>query len=208
MTSLQTPAHQHLPVASPALLDKALAIAQVIGIACIAGFVLDMAVLALPLNLANLDWRLGMFQQLGDRSIILLFGAALLLIANLGASKLRRAIAFVALSLGVFCLLTGMLAVRDGVSAHRTALDRIDRQAIALQTQLEQARQEADLAPELATERMQQAEQQLQRQSEALQQQAKISVFKGSLSSVGNLLVSGMGLVVLGRLGARSGRRF
>lgn len=208
MTSLQPSAQRHPYIASSALPDKAAAIAQVIGIACIAGFIIDIAVLALPLDLRNLDWRLGMFQQIGDRSIILLFGTALLILANLSVSQLRKAIAFIALSIGVFFLLTAILAVRDGVSANKVTLENINRQASSLQAQLEEAQQQTNLAPELATERMQQAEQQLQRQSEALQQQAKISVLKGSISSVGNLLVSGIGLVFLGRLGARSGRSF
>ena len=53
------------------------AIARIVGFTCLFGFLADMIVLALPVG-AGAAWRANLLQQMGDRSIVLLMGLALL----------------------------------------------------------------------------------------------------------------------------------
>ncbi|MCY7391002.1 MAG: hypothetical protein LH647_05710, partial [Leptolyngbyaceae cyanobacterium CAN_BIN12] len=52
---------------------------QIVGLACLAGFMVDIFAITFPPNLGDLQWRIGFMQQISDRSIILLFGLALVM---------------------------------------------------------------------------------------------------------------------------------
>ncbi|NMF83056.1 hypothetical protein [Nodosilinea sp. P-1105] len=52
-------------------------IARIVDFTCLFGFLADMLALALPFG-AGAAWRATLLQQMGDRSIVLLMGLALL----------------------------------------------------------------------------------------------------------------------------------
>lgn len=182
-------------------------ILKIVGLVCCVGFLVDITILAFPLSLGNIEWRIGMLQQIGDRSIVLLLGSACLLFSSLNNRKMRKPIALLSLAVGVFFLLSSVVAIRDGSSFNKRAAEAITSQASAVQEQLDKAKADASLAPNVTPEQMQQAERELQLRADAMQKQAKLGTLKQSSSSVGNLLVTGFGLVALGRVGARSNRR-
>ena len=182
-------------------------ILKIVGLACWVGFLVDIAVIAFPLSFGNIEWRVGMLQQIGDRSILLLLGSACLIFANLNVRKLRKPITLISMAAGVFFLLSSIIAIRDGSAINKRASEAINSQASVVQEQLDKAKEDASLAPTVTPEQMKQAERELKIRTDALQKQAKLGTLKKSSSSVGNLLVTGFGLIALGRVGARSKRR-
>ena len=182
-------------------------ILKIVGLACCVGFLFDITVLAFPLSLGNIEWRIGMLQQIGDRSILLLLGSACLLFSSLNNRQVRKPIALLSLAVGVFFLLSSLVAIRDGSSFNKRTSEAITSQASAVQDQLDKAKADASLAPNVTQEQMKQAERELQLRSDAMQKQAQLGTLKKSSSSVGNLLITGLGLIGLGRVGGRSQRR-
>ncbi|NJN31232.1 MAG: hypothetical protein HC824_13000 [Synechococcales cyanobacterium RM1_1_8] len=120
---------------------------------------------------------------------------------------MRKPIALLSLAVGVFFLVSSIVAIRDGSSFNKKATEAITSQASAVQKQLDEAKADASLAPNVTPEQMQQAEQELQLRADAMQKQAKLGMLKKSSSSVGNLLITGFGLIALGRVGTHSQRR-
>lgn len=206
MTSVSSNTQSRSAVAS-AISGPGESILRIVGLACCVGFLVDITILAFPLSLGNIEWRIGMLQQIGDRSIILLFGSAFLLCSSLNNRQIRKPIALLSLAVGVFFLLSSLVAIRDGSKFNKQASEAITTQATAVQEQLDQAKADASLAPNVTPEQMQQAERELKLRADAMQKQAKLGTLKKSSSSVGNLLVTGVGLIGLGRVGAHSKRR-
>lgn len=206
MTSVSSSSHSR-PSTSGSISGPGESILRIVGLACCVGFLIDIAVLAFPLSFGNIEWRIGMLQQIGDRSIILLFGSACLLFSSLNTRQLRKPIALLSLAVGVFFLVSSIVAIRDGSSFNKKATEAITSQASAVQKQLDEAKADASLAPNVTPEQMQQAEQELQLRADAMQKQAKLGMLKKSSSSVGNLLITGFGLIALGRVGTHSQRR-
>lgn len=179
----------------------------IVGLACLAGFLVDMLILAVPLNPMDLSWRINFLQQMSDRSIILLFGLSLVIYGLLDNRKLRKKIAFLCLLLGTAFTLSGVLIVRDSLKLQDLALTNITNQEIQVRTQIENAQTDpANLAPEITPEALQQAAQLLDERAETAKQNAKTSVIKVAASSVGNLIVMGIALIGIGRFGAQVGR--
>ena len=40
---------------------------RIVGVACIAGFIFDVLALVFPPAVGNVEWRISLFQQIGDR---------------------------------------------------------------------------------------------------------------------------------------------
>lgn len=176
----------------------------IVGLACLAGFLVDVAILSLPLNVFSLQWRINVLQQVGDRSIILLFGFSLLIYGFLDIYRLRKNIALLCLSLGVMFSLSGVLIIRDSLKFKDMTLANITNQQAQVQTQIENAQANpSELAPELTLETLQQASQLLDERAETIKQNAKASVIKVGVSGVGNLIIVGISLIGVGRLGSR-----
>ena len=177
-------------------------ICYIVGLVCIVGFFADMLIIGLPPQPGNLQWRVGILQQFGDRSIILLFGAALILFGNIGKRRILRQLSRFCLLGGVVFLLMCLLAIADSASLQQKALTNIKNQESQLQTQIRKAQENPNaLANNITAEDFQQASKRLEEQANSLKKNAKTSSIKTGAASVSNLLIVGLGLIGLGRYG-------
>lgn len=181
--------------------------ACIIGLVCIVGFFFDILVLALPPQ-GSIEWRIGLVQELANRSIILLFGLGLFIFGSIGKSKSRlRTVSKISMGVGVLFFLLCLLSVVDSVRLNKQSAAAISTQESQIQTQLEEARSNPSTLPEnVDIEALEQVSQQLTQQANALRSTAKRTVFKTGISNIGNLLIVGTGLLGLGRSGMRLSR--
>ncbi len=179
---------------------------QIVGFACLTGFILDILVMTFPLQLGNLAWRVGFLQQLGDRSIILLFGIALLMYGVIDFTPWRKRLAFICLGLGVAFILSSILMISDGFALRERAVIEINAQQDQMQTQIQKVKENPKLVPQITPEKLQQASQTVVSQAESAKQNAQTGTFKTSFSGFGNLLVVGLALIGLGQYGIRPSR--
>lgn len=177
-------------------------ICHIVGLACLAGFVIDLIALGFPPDPFSLEWRIDFLQQVGDRSIILLFAAALLMLGSLDSRRGLR-------QLGLLCLLTGIvfhlsciLVIRDNVLLQQRTVRNISTQAAELQTQIKQAEANPGSA-QITLDELKQAAQLVDQQASTLKQNTQTTIVKSSIASLGNLIVVGLGLIGLGRYGLR-----
>jgi hypothetical protein len=143
---------------------------------------------------------------LGDRSIILLFGLALMLYSNLEERLVRKYLVMGCLGLGVMYILMSVLAIRDGVTLNSRTEQQISAKSSQIKSQLEDVQTNPKPNLKVTPEQLEQAGKLLQQQTIALKDNAKKGVLKTSVSSVGNLVVIGLGLLGLGQYGARPTR--
>ena len=177
----------------------------IVGLACIAGFIVNLIVLTLPLDPFNIQWRIGLLQQAGDRSIVLLFGLALILYGCLANRVLRKQLALLCLVLGILLSLSGMIMLRDSLKLRDITLANIATQEDQVRSQLQSARENPqERAPELTPELLDQVTQQLNQSVDMAKQNARTSLTKMGIGSLGNLIVSGIALIALGRFGTRT----
>ena len=177
---------------------------RIVGVACIAGFIFDVLALAIPPAFGNIEWRISLFQQIGDRSIILLFGLALLMYGSLESRRLRKRLAIACLVLGVLFNLSCVLVIRDGLSFQERAVNTISAQASTLQSQIQAVQPGSTQGKvKVTSEDIQKASQALTQQATSLKQNAKTGIVKTSLSSIGNLVIVGIALIGLGQYGNR-----
>ncbi|MDV3353332.1 HpsJ family protein [Leptothoe sp. LEGE 181152] len=180
-------------------------ICLVVGFTCLLGFLVDMLVLATPLNVFALEWRINVMQQVGDRSIVLLLAVGMLLFATFEQRQLKRSLGYACLALGVAFVLSCGVVIRDNLVFQKQALQNINNQEQQIQTQIEQVQVGGSLPENVTLEQLQQASQQLSSQAQALKQNARQGITKNSVASLGNLIAVGLGLVGLGRLGIKRG---
>jgi ElaB/YqjD/DUF883 family membrane-anchored ribosome-binding protein len=167
---------------------------QIVGLVCLAGFAIDILALVFPPDLLSLEWRINLLQQLGDRSIVFLFGVALTFYGLIDTRRWVRPLSLTCLVIGTAFLLSSVLVIRDGLTFQQQALTAINSQASQLKTQIQAARESAEL-------QLQQISQQVSNQAETLKQNARTGVTKAGFASVGNLAAVGIGLIGLGRYG-------
>ena len=176
---------------------------QIVGFACLAGFVVDLLVLAVPPSPMSVEWRVSVFQQMSDRSVILLFGIALTLYGSLDNPRVKQPISLASLLLGVFFSLCCILVIHDGITLQQDAINTINKQAAQVQTQIQQAQTNPPPNLKATPEQLQQASKQVKTQADTLTQTTRITAIKTTFVSVGNLLAVGVGLISLGRYGSR-----
>ncbi|MBW4470376.1 MAG: HpsJ family protein [Stenomitos rutilans HA7619-LM2] len=176
---------------------------RVVGLACVAGFVVDLLILALPPTLNSAEWRVGFLQQMSDRSIVLLFGAALLIYSNLDYRTWRKQLAMLCLVLGIVFQLSCILVIRDSLSLNDSATKNINIQASQVQSQIETAKNDPKAAPNLTSEQLDKASQLVTTRAGSLKNTAKTSILKTAGAIVGNFVVVGLALIGLGRYGMR-----
>ena len=182
--------------------SNAKGICQIVGYVCLAGFIIDMLILTLPPNLGSIEWRVGLVQQFADRSIIFLFGIALVIFGSLANRSRLRLFSRIGMITGVIFFLLCLVAVADGIRFQQRAIDNINAQASQLQTQIQDAQSNPSAARANVTpEDLKRASELLTQRADLLRQNAKSTVIKTGASSVGNLIVVGLGLVGLGRYG-------
>jgi hypothetical protein len=176
------------------------AIARIVGFTCLFGFLADMVALTFPLG-AGAAWRVGLLQQMGDRSIVLLFGLALIIFSFWDSPQLRKPFSYVSLGVGVLFLLTCILVIRDSLTLQSLAVDRISQEAQQLQTQVEESKTNPEITANATPEDFAQALAAIESQANTLTQNAKTTLTKTSLASTSNFVVMGIGLLGLGRVG-------
>lgn len=181
-------------------------ICSIIGLACLAGFLVDMAVLSYPVNPGALEWRVGLIQQVSDRSIILLFAAGLLMASFLETRAWRKRLSMLCMATGMAFLLSCLLVMRDSSILQKQALNRINAQAEQAETQLAQIDGNSELSAQVTPEQLEQLRQRISVQKDALEGNAKTGIVKTAVSSIGNLAVVGIALILLGRFGTNPPR--
>ena len=177
----------------------------IVGLTCIAGFMVDLLVLGTPPDPFALEWRIGFLQQMGDRSIVFLFGVALILYSIFDNRRIKRPLALLCLGLGVAFLLSSLLIIRDSLTLKDQAFRTISTQEEQLQTRIEESRASGELPADISLEQIQQASQEITTQAQQAKQSTSQGITKAGMSSLGNLVVVGMGLIGLGRIGVKRG---
>jgi hypothetical protein len=177
---------------------------QIIGFACIAGFLVDISALIFPPNFGAIEWRLGLLQQLGDRGIILLFGLVFLMVGSLEMRQFRKQLSMICLGIGLVYLLGSVLDIRDAVNLQKQTSSNISAQSNQVQEKLQAAK---DKPPAKVTpEDIDKALQQVTARTETAQKGAQTQILKTGVSTVGNLVVIGLALIGVGRYGMRPSR--
>ncbi len=180
--------------------SRAKKLCRIVGFACLIAFFVDFLVIVFPLNVAEASWRLGTLQQIGDRSIVVLFGLALL-IYGVERRKVLRSLSLFCFAIGVAFLLSCPVVAQDSLTLQRQALDRIGAQASQLSSRIQAIQEDPNATAKVSPERLEQATQQLNTRTETAKQTANNSIFKSGFLSVGNLAVVGVSLLILGRYG-------
>ncbi len=176
---------------------------RIIGIACLTGFVLDMLVLASPPDPMALEWRIGFLQQVGDRSIVFMLGVAFLLMGTLDLGTVLKKVALASMIIGlIFCLMVP-LSIRDSIVLQKQISGRIDSQASQIETQIQTIQSNPELEDKPSKEQIEQALASLNERSDSLRKNAIQNSIKTGAASAGNLLVTGLALIGLGRYGMR-----
>ena len=177
-------------------------ICQIVGFTCLLGFAIDMLVLTLPPDLGNLQWRVGVMQQLSDRSIVFLFGAALTIFGSLDSRRWLKRLSTLWLVVGVIFFLSSLLIITDCLKLQQQAVNTISTQESQIQTQIQSAQSNPSaLNGRVKPEDLTRLSQELSSQATNLKQSAQTSVIKTAAASIGNLIVVGLGLISLGRYG-------
>jgi hypothetical protein len=180
------------------------AIARLVGLACLFGFIVDILVLSFPPAFASLEWRLGLVQQLADRSIILLFSLALLVYGYFEVRSWRRRLSLACLILGISFSLSSVLVIRDSLVLREQAFVTIEERQATVEQQLKDLKNKNE--QQISEEQLTQASQAITKQVETLKDNAKNTAVKTGVSSVGNLIIVGVAMIGLSRLAGRSRR--
>lgn len=180
--------------------SRAKRLCRIVGFACLIAFLVDFVVVVFPVNFGEASWRLGTLQQIGDRSIVVLFGLALL-IYGVEQRKMLRSLSLICFTIGIAFLLFCPVVAQDSLSLQRQAFDRIGAQSSQISSRLQAIQENPNAAAKVTPERLEQASQQLNARTETAKQAANNSIFKSGFLSVGNFAVIGVSLLVLGRYG-------
>jgi Ca2+/Na+ antiporter len=183
------------------------ALCQIVGFACLAGFIIDTLGLVFPAAFGSMEWRMGFVQQISDRSVILLFGLALMMYGIIDNRTLRKRLAMFCMVLGMVFCLTSILVVRDSWALRNQAEESISSQAAKVQTQIDKTKDNPPAnAKNITPQQLEQASRVLGDRAETLKQNARTSVLKAGFATIGNLIVIGLAMLGLGRYGARPTR--
>lgn len=174
-----------------------------VGLACLAAFTLNFLSIAFPLDPGSIQWRLGLLQQTGDRSIVLLLGMALTLYSMIGNRRMLQRFSIACLLIGILFHLSCLSVVRDSILLKEQAIRNISVQADQLKDRLQSTQAQPDAPVAVTPEQIKQAFQEIAARSESLQQQAQDTILRTSIVSLGNLIIAGVGLIGLGRFGLR-----
>ncbi len=182
-------------------------VCRIIGFVCIFGFLFDIILLGLPPQ-SSIEWRIGFVQEFANRSIIFLFGMALVVFGSIGRNKSRvKLISKLSMGIGIFFFLLCFLSVVDSIKMSKQATTNISAQESQIQTQIREAKANpAGLPENVALDDLEQFSRQLTQQADSLKKNTKRTVFKTGISNIGNLFIVGVGLLGLGRSGMKLSR--
>lgn len=177
-------------------------ICRIIGLVCIIGFIFDMVMLMLPLQ-NSIEWRIGFIQEVANRSIILLFGLALLVFGSANVSRSTLLLASkLSMTVGVLFFLLCPLTIADSLRLSQQSASVINAQESQLKTEIQAAKANPGTLPaDVDTTSLKYASQQLAQQATSLRKSAKNTAIKTGTSNIGNLLIVGIGLLGVGRSG-------
>lgn len=178
---------------------NAAGLSRIVGFTCVAGFISDVAVAAMPVVLRSAQWRTNLLQQMGDRGIILLFGLSLLALSYAGQRLWNKRIGLISLLIGVFFLLSCIAFLKDSLFLQKAANNNIDSQATALQAEILQQSSDPKFSRQIAPKQIEEATQQINFQAESYKQNVKTSTVRVGLSALSNLLITGVAFISLGR---------
>lgn len=197
MTSIPQPplARSQAPLAST--------IFWVIGLACIAGFIINLLAIAIPPDPMALEWRVGFMQQVSGRSILFFLGLAMAIYGSLERPYIARYLALVCLVAGILFSLSGVIVIRDGLVVQNQALRDIRSEATEIRSQLQTAQDNPNLPAEVTPERIEEALGQVAVQAQALSENARTTTTNALLSTLSTQVVIGVGLLALGRFGLK-----
>ena len=176
-------------------------ICLVAGLTCLAGFLVDTMTLSSPISPLVIEWRISFLQLMGDRSVVLFFAVALLLYSTYNTHRTRRLLAFTSLVIGVAFLMACVLVIRDSLIVRDETVQNISIQAQQVQTRIEATQDNETFSSRVTPEQIEQASQRLSIQADTLKENARKGIIQSGIASVGNLMVVGIGLIGLSRLG-------
>jgi len=182
------------------------AICRIVGFTCLLGFTIDVLLLTLPPSIQNPQWRVSVLQQIGDRSIVLLFGMALL-IGGLDSRRWLKQLSRVSLGIGILYFLLAPFVVSDTMKLQQQAVNDITAKATQVQSQISTAKADPTrLGPNVTLADLERASAEITTQVNEAQKSAVTTSVKAGVSVVGNLVVIGCGLIGLGRYAMRARR--
>ena len=187
-------------------LGPAQSICFVVGSTCIVGFLIDVVVLGAPFILSDLGWRIDFFQQIASRSIIFLFGVALILYSVFDRRQLKRLLATFCLVVGVVSLVSSLVVIHDSLETKNRTFQDINEQEVQIQSRIEASRTSGNFPPEITLSELEDASIAIAQQAEAVKLTASQNIVKASVSTIGNLAAFGVGLIGLSRVGMRKER--
>lgn len=191
---------------NPVVKPNAADLCSIVGFTCIVGFLFDIATAAMPVVLRSAQWRMNLLQQMSDRSIILLFGLALLTLSYAGTRLWTKRIGLISLIVGVFFLLSCLAFIKDSLTLQTTTNSRVDSQAAELQTQIQKQSSDPEFQAQVTPDQLREATQLINGQAESYKQNVKTSTVRLGLAALGNLLVMGIAFISLGRYCMRARR--
>lgn len=169
---------------------------------CLIGFIIDIVVIGLPPNPLSPQWRLNFLQQVAERSFLLFVGSVLLFYSKLeGRLQQLRIISITCLVVGLLLGLSSLMVIKDNFTLQQRAIASIDTQATELRNRIVQGREDRTLSQKIDPDAFTAALGRVDSQAANLKQETQTGAMKTLLSSAGNLLLVGGGLVGVGRLG-------
>lgn len=174
-------------------------LSRIVGFTCVAGFISDIAVAAMPIAIRSIQWRMNLLQQISDRGIVLLFGLSLLALSYAGKRLWNKRMGLISLIIGVFFLLSCIAFIKDSLSLQKAANTNVDTRATALQAQVQQQSENPQLQGQVTPKLIEEATQQINSQAELFKQNVKASTVRVALSALSNLLITGIAFISLGR---------
>lgn len=187
---------------SPAL-TVGQSICFIVGMACIVGFLIDIVVLGAPFTLSYLEWRTDFLQQIASRSIIFLFGIALLLYCVFDQRHLKQPLAVFCLVLGVISLVSSILVIHDSLEIRDRTFRDINDQEVQIQSRIEESRSSGELPDEISLSELEDASKTIAAQAQGAKLAVGQDITKSGAGTVGNLVIVGIGLIGLSRIGMR-----
>ncbi|MCU0548849.1 MAG: HpsJ family protein [Leptolyngbya sp. Prado105] len=177
---------------------RAKKLCRIVGLACLVAFAVDFFVIVLPPDFGAAQWRLSSLQQVGDRSIVVLFGLALLMY-GVERRKILRSLALLCFTIGTVFVLSCAVVAQDSLALQRQANEQISAQVSQLNSRLQAIQENPEAGAKITPEQLTQAAQRVNAQAESAKQNANNSILKSGILSIGNLAVIGVTLLVLGR---------
>lgn len=105
-------------------------------------------------------------------------------------------------------MMSSIVVIRDAVVLKEQTFRNLDNQRRDIQESIEETRASGDLPPEISASEVQQASKSIADTAENIRRNAGRDIVKIGVSSVGNLIAVGVGLIGLSRIGIRRSLKY